>query len=207
MARLSATEIGKLVRQAGFTGEDVRIAIAVALAESRGETTARGDLGRVNATWGPSVGLFQIRSLNAERGKGTTRDEDANMDPLTNARHALAIKNASGWTAWTVYTTQAFRLFLPDAIAGEAASAGEKALEGSAVGKAAATVANTTDALIEIAKEPARLLEWLSSQETQLRIAKVVVGVGLVLAGLVLFARPVVEKIPGAGKAAKLIGV
>lgn len=207
MSRLSATEIGKLVRQAGFTGSDVRVAIAVVLAESRGETTARGDTARVNATWGPSIGLFQIRSLNAEKGKGTVRDEEANMDPLTNARHALEIKNSSGWSAWTVYTTQAYRLFLPDAIAGEAASAGQAAVEGSAVGKAAASVANTSAAIIEVAKEPARWLEWVSNQETQLRIAKVVVGGGLVLAGLVMFARPVVGKVPGAGKALKLIGV
>src|SRR5208282_634628 len=52
---LSASEIAGYASAAGFSGPDLQVAVAVALAESSGNPSAIGDL-----TLGVSVGLWQI---------------------------------------------------------------------------------------------------------------------------------------------------
>ena len=85
-----------LARAAGWTGDDVITAVAVGLGKSGGRSDAVGDLGLRTAKWGPSVGPWQIRSLNADKGTGRTRDEVANMAPMTNAKHAHEIWAQAG---------------------------------------------------------------------------------------------------------------
>ncbi|HEY3506132.1 MAG TPA: D-alanyl-D-alanine carboxypeptidase family protein [Actinocatenispora sp.] len=112
MAVLSDEAIARYAYRAGFRGSELSQAVAVALAESGGDPTRLGDTGLTNGTWGPSVGLWQIRSLNADRGSGGQRDERANRQPATNAKHAYQIAHSSGWRAWTTYQTGAYRPYL-----------------------------------------------------------------------------------------------
>jgi hypothetical protein len=114
MTHLSDRQIAQYVAGGGFTGEDQVIGVAVVLAESSGNTAAKGDMDRINKTWGPSIGLFQIRSLNAERGTGKTRDEQANYDPATNARHAhrVFLDAGSRWTPWSTFKNGSHRRYL-----------------------------------------------------------------------------------------------
>jgi LysM repeat protein len=102
---LNDQQIAQFVVQGGFIGEDRAIGVAVVLAESRGVTDARGDAGLQTSIWGPSIGLFQIRSLKAEVGTGGVRDELANLDPATNARHAhrIFLDAGSRWTPWSTF--------------------------------------------------------------------------------------------------------
>lgn len=114
--RLTAAQIASLARDAGFRGDDVTTAVAVALAESGGRPDAIGDTTLQNGTWGPSVGLFQIRSLREQRGTGGVRDELANRDPATNVRHARAIAATErGWRHWSVVLHGTYRRYLPQA--------------------------------------------------------------------------------------------
>src|SRR5690606_7001013 len=78
--------------------------------ESGGNSDALGDLKLADDKWGPSVGLWQIRSLHRERGTGGTRDQDALANPAHNAR-AMATISAGGtnWQPWTVYTSGIYR--------------------------------------------------------------------------------------------------
>lgn len=116
MTQLSAAEVARLAIDAGFSGGAATTAVAIAMAESGGDTSARGDTTITNAKWGPSIGLWQIRSLNAERGSGGQRDEIANLNPATNARHAFAISNGgTSWRAWSTYTSGAYLVQLPAA--------------------------------------------------------------------------------------------
>lgn len=101
----------------------------IALAESGGRLDAVGDVSLQNATWGPSVGLYQIRTVKAETGRGTDRDILA----LTNdpARQAQAAYNISrrgiDFTPWTVFRTGAYQKFaatVADALRGIAGVAG-----------------------------------------------------------------------------------
>jgi LysM repeat protein len=112
--QLDDRQIAQHVAHGGFTGEERVIGVAVVLAESGGRTDARGDVGLQTDTWGPSIGLFQIRSLKAQRGTGGVRDELANLDPATNARHARRVFLDAGgrWTPWSTFNHDSHRQFL-----------------------------------------------------------------------------------------------
>lgn len=113
---LTAAQIAALARQAGFRGGDLTTAVAVALAESGGRADAVGDVTLQTGTWGPSIGLLQIRSLREQRGSGGLRDELANRDPLTNLRHGLQLaRTERGWRHWSTVLHGSYRRFLPQA--------------------------------------------------------------------------------------------
>jgi len=118
VATLTAEAIAHHAAGAGFKSEALTIAVAVALAESKGATDAEGDVGIQTAVWGPSLGLWQVRSVKAESGKGTSRDATRLTDPAFNARSAYSI--SSGGTRfgpWSVYTSGAYRMHLTKAAA------------------------------------------------------------------------------------------
>lgn len=113
MPTLSIEQVARVALDSGWSGEKAAIATAIAMAESGGRTDARGDTTITTSKWGPSIGLWQIRSLNAQRGTGGERDEIANLDPRTNGRHAFAISGSgTNWRPWSVYTSGAYRTHL-----------------------------------------------------------------------------------------------
>ena len=103
----------------GFRGKSLETAFAVALAESGGRAGAKGDLGLQSKKWGPSLGPFQIRSLNHpdQYGKnGQWRDGKKLLDPNFNLEAAKAIsKGGKNWKAWSTYSSGAFTKYLDDA--------------------------------------------------------------------------------------------
>lgn len=113
--RLTITDMAELLAGAGFPPADIPKAIAVATGESGLCTGAVGDVTLVNETWGPSVGLFQIRSLNAEKGTGGSRDIDRLRDPAVNAASAFSLVYGSkgGWNHWSVYKHNLWQKYLP----------------------------------------------------------------------------------------------
>lgn len=109
MAALTPAQVAGYAKQAGFIGQSAVIAVAVAMGESGLNPSAMGDTGITTATWGPSIGLWQIRSLNAEKGKGTSRDATRLTDPAFNARAAYEISSGGkNWRPWSVYTSGAY---------------------------------------------------------------------------------------------------
>jgi hypothetical protein len=86
--------------------------VAVALAESRGRPQAVGDVRLQDRVGGPSIGLWQIRSLRAERGKGTQRDQAVNGDPVVNAKYACQIWRDRGWAPWSTWRNGTYRKYL-----------------------------------------------------------------------------------------------
>lgn len=104
MAKISDQQIARHVIDAGFVGEQRAVGVAIVLAESAGDTDAMGDTTIQTDVWGPSVGLFQIRSLHVDKGTGRARDQLANLDPGTNARHARIIfLERQAWTPWSTF--------------------------------------------------------------------------------------------------------
>jgi hypothetical protein len=121
---LSPGQIYALAIGVGLPAGQATIATAVALAESGGRTDAIGDVGLENATWGPSVGLWQIRSLKAETGKGTPRDASRLTDPQFNAQAMRAISgNGQSFTPWSTYKNGSYKKQLGK-ISGSDAAAG-----------------------------------------------------------------------------------
>jgi len=108
MAQLTRDQIAEYARVGGFTGADVEIAVAVALAESGGDTHAHNTKAPDN-----SYGLMQINmygSLGPDRRKrfGLKSNDDL-FNPATNMKAAKAIKDGSGWNAWTTFTTGKYK--------------------------------------------------------------------------------------------------
>lgn len=116
MANLKPGQLFNLARNAGLSPTPAVVAAAVALAESGGNPDAIGDESLQTSKWGPSVGLWQIRSLKAERGTGGTRDETRLRDPEFNAQSMVAIYRDAGskFTPWSVFTSGRYRDHLND---------------------------------------------------------------------------------------------
>lgn len=124
MPRLTAEQVAQYAYVAGFRGEALQIAVAVSGAETDGsfDTDALGDVGIETDVWGPSVGLWQVRSLKAEKGTGSDRDETANHDAAHNATAAYHISGGattgkcsgkhSGWGHWTTFCSGAYKKYL-----------------------------------------------------------------------------------------------
>lgn len=110
---LPAAQIAALAKSAGWAGEDVVTAVAVALAESGGNPRALAD-----DSDDLSYGLWQINMLGAmgperRRAFGLTSNEQL-YDPATNARAAHAIWRSQGWQrGWGAYSSGAYRKHLP----------------------------------------------------------------------------------------------
>jgi hypothetical protein len=113
MTTLTPGAVFNLARDAGLDSAGAVVAMAIATAESGLRTDALGDLTIQTAKWGPSVGLWQIRSVKAESGRGTPRDATRLTDPAFNARSMVAISGAGkNWNPWSTYTSKSYRRYL-----------------------------------------------------------------------------------------------
>lgn len=116
MATITLAAAYQLARTAGLPHDAAVTAAAIAKAESGLRTDARGDTGITTGTWGPSIGLWQVRSLKAETGTGRTRDANRLADPGFNARSMAAISSrGTNFAPWSVYKSGAYRQHLADA--------------------------------------------------------------------------------------------
>ncbi|MCR6483739.1 lytic transglycosylase [Amycolatopsis sp. OK19-0408] len=109
MSKLSAEQIARHAYDAGFRGQGLTTAVAVALAESGGRTTAH------NATPpDDSYGLWQINMLGAlgpdRRHQYHLKSNDQLFDADTNARVANSISSdGHDFTPWSTYTNGAYK--------------------------------------------------------------------------------------------------
>lgn len=124
MATRTASEIYTSLTAEGFSPTQATTLTAIALAESAGNDTVLGDVNLETSTWGPSYGLYQVRTLKADTGRGTDRDitylsaSDANQ-----AKAAFDISHGGiDFTPWTTYTSGAYQQYLGQA---QAAAAGK----------------------------------------------------------------------------------
>lgn len=110
MTTMTAAEIAEVARRAGFQGQDLRIAVAVALAESGGRPG-------VNAAGSEdSRGLWQINNVHFG-----DLDEDRLYEPFYNARAAHRVWEESKgfrsdpWDAWSTYSAGLHKAYMDDA--------------------------------------------------------------------------------------------
>ena len=115
MTAMPDTDILQLALNQGLSEQQAVIMTAIALAESAGKP---GNHNFNESTGDESYGLWQINMLGAlgpdrRRVLGLT-DNMQLADPETNAR-GMAYVLKSGYNAWTVYRTGAYRQYLPAA--------------------------------------------------------------------------------------------
>ncbi|GAB3009628.1 transglycosylase SLT domain-containing protein [Saccharothrix stipae] len=115
MSKLSPEQIARHAHDAGFRGQDLTIAVAVALAESGGDPRAHNATPPDN-----SYGLWQINMLGsmgpARRREFGLESNRELFDPAENARAANKISgDGRSWTPWTTYTSGAYKRHLDEA--------------------------------------------------------------------------------------------
>lgn len=114
MARRTPAQVYRDLTAAGFTPQAATTLTAIAGAESGYNDTAVGDVSLEDNMWGPSVGLYQIRTLKAQTGTGSDRD----ISRLTGNDQAQAAAaydishQGTDFSPWTTYTSGAYRQFL-----------------------------------------------------------------------------------------------
>ncbi len=211
MAKLDEEGIGKFAHAAGITKfEALRDAISIAMAESSGRTDARNNDAN-NAKWGPAVGLWQIRSLRAEEGKGTMRDASKLTDPAFNAASMFQISNGGkNWDPWDAYWNGKFLVARPFAAIAARKILGTNDAVDDIIGgaaKAPGAVGDAVDAtaggIADISAAVKGVAAWFGDRNNVMRVAKVVAGGALLVGGLFIFARPVAEQ--GASTVAKVV--
>jgi hypothetical protein len=166
MPVVSDSAIAQYAAQAGFKGANLRIAVAVALAESSGRTDVVNYLG--------CVGLWQI--YQRMHPKWSTAQL---KNPAINAQAAYEISSGGkSWAAWTTYTSGGYKRFMSraNAAAGSAGSApnpsdATTAIPGFIPG---ADTANAVGHAVSV----------LSNRQTWLRVGEVALGVLLVFLAL-----------------------
>lgn len=109
----------EVLAAAGFSGDSLAIALGVVYAEADGpmatavfETPsafydAVGDLALIDAKWGPSVGIFQIRSLrdvNSGNAADRLRIASRLREPAFSAAAAWIIsKHGTDFSLWSTF--------------------------------------------------------------------------------------------------------
>jgi Lysozyme like domain len=193
MATIGIREIGTFAYKAGFRDVSLATAIAVAMAESGGNTTKRGKYGE--------RGLWQINT----RPNANPQYASWNLeDPATNARAAYEIWSKNGWQPWSTFTSGAYEKYQVDAVSaqsdveiaggvgGHAGFKGNPPGETSAPGVPGSEALQGVKAVVEALN---RIGAWISSPGNILRIVEVVVGGGLLLVAIAAISKPVTEPI------------
>lgn len=187
---------------------------AIAMAESSGNPRAHNAVPPDD-----SYGLWQINMLGAlgpeRRARYQLASNDALYDPATNARVMFGISGGgTNWRPWSTYGGARYLLFYP---AAQAAVPGVLAAKGAGVvaggiQDGVEAMGGPLDAALTAAQGVVKVGAWVSDRNNWWRIAKVVLGGGLVLGGIIVAAKPlqaagkVVSTVVPIGKASKALG-
>lgn len=113
--QLTDAQIAGAAKSAGFSGNALVIAVAVALAESSGNARAHNKIPPDN-----SYGLWQINMLGdmgpERRKKFGISSNDELFNPNVNAKAAYAISNGGkNWRPWSTYLFGNYLAYMPRA--------------------------------------------------------------------------------------------
>lgn len=205
MAKISDVEIARYARAAGFKhgapirgsgiasvapgGGELVIMVAVALAESRGDTHAFNDKGR-----DLSYGLWQVNMLGDlgpyRRQKYGLSTNDQLFSPATNARVAYGIYSTEGSLGvkhWSVWNSKAYAFYLTRARkavreAGEDVPEGDPGWEDIPGGE---SVEDGINSITDAVKGIANFFTWISDGKNWVRVGLFLGGGTLLLGGLI----------------------
>lgn len=212
MARLPGPEVVRLAYNggAGFTSSGDALATAVAIAgwrgspvpgESGGDPRAEGDTTITTGKWGPSIGLWQIRSLRNPDRYGhpdNLRVQSKLYDPAYNAETAKAIYDSRGgsFRDWSVYTTGIYLANLPAArelvvetLRGEIQEHEPSALDRIVTSGPADAVAGPAERAASALAPVTTAARWVTNPDNWTRIGLGAAGIVLLVAGAILLAR------------------
>jgi len=105
---LRPEQIALVAQRAGFSGDNLVIAVAVALAESSGNANAMGDV-----AIGGSFGLWQVYcKAHPNLIPPSDPNSVAWRDPYQNAQWAYRISGGSNWLPWSTYIHGTYQAYM-----------------------------------------------------------------------------------------------
>jgi len=203
----SDKDIASIAGIAGVRDVDKRaIAVAVALAESGGNTTATNS----NSDGSTDTGLWQINSVHQRTHSGWT--VAWLKDPMNNAVAMAEVSGGgSNWSPWVAYKNGKYRQFLDRGKTAAEAATGLSITDrlGDIIGGVAnpvETAGGIVDAFGNIITSPLEAITaivqpalaaatWLGNPANWLRIIQVIGGVALGLVAASIVVKPVVEDV------------
>lgn len=108
---LSFAEIEWNLIKVGFTPTNAHTMAAIAHKESGHQLNCFGDESLINSKWTDSYGIFQIRGLVAENGKGTCRDITAlvnNIEKQSQCAYEIS-GGGTNFRPWSMYLNGKYR--------------------------------------------------------------------------------------------------
>lgn len=211
--RLTQAQVQVLAASVGM--KDPKTMAAIAMAESSGNTNAH------NATPpDDSYGLWQINMLGdmgpARRRQFGIKSNADLFNPFVNARAAKMIQDGQGLKAWSTYTNGAYKKYASSAVTvtqadwqpfkdwndpfdvwpDDGAQPPPSVWEWLTGETPPESVEGAGDAIGQITRIGdilAKAGDWLSDPSNWIRIAYVMGGAALVVGGLVLVGRPLLE--------------
>lgn len=201
MAALSDASLAGICVNAGWRGNDLTIAVAVALAESGGNPRAHNGNA---ATGDDSYGLFQINMIGdmgpARRKQYGLPNNEALYDPTTNARVAFALYKSQGFRPWTTFTRGAYLRYMPRATAAVKANGGASVATGTVGGATGGasdrpdtplpdSIENTIYDLRDAVTGVSSFVGWITNKDNWLRVGMFAGGAILVIVGVVMYVK------------------
>lgn len=178
---LTAAEIAQVARNAGFGKDEdtLTTAVAVALAESSGRTSAVSPTGCCHGLWQINVNVHPYTKTQMQ-------------DPAQNAAAAWKISdNGTNWKPWSAYTNGSYLLHMSSARTAARArtsdSGGTPQQSGGDI--LIDELTDAADSIQGITYPIAATKEWLSDRNNIFRIVKVLAGGAIVILGLKLIVK------------------
>jgi len=179
---------------AGFVADDAVTAVAIALAESRGNANAHNRNLFIRAD---AYGLWQINMFGELEKKRLTEFgiviKEQLFDPVINAKAAYKVFQSSGFKAWQVWTTGSYRMFMSRAKTA-VDGAGNIVVGGTPGATTSTQVGGKVGDLLD-ALNPLNMLQnfakWLMDQLKPfvLRLAAFIGGGVMIILAIILFVR------------------
>ncbi len=92
--QLTIEQVAPVAWEADFRGEDLVLAVAITQGRSGLRAGAVGDESLVTGTWGPSIELFQVRTLRDQEGTGGPRTSSGSPMPVSTLGHVSRSRTA-----------------------------------------------------------------------------------------------------------------
>jgi hypothetical protein len=192
MAKLSQAQIAMYAQAAGMANPALMAAIAMAESDE-GDPMAHNALPPDD-----SYGLWQVNMIgklgdNRRKQFGLKSNEEL-YNPAVNARVAASILKSQGLSAWSTYTSGAYKKYYNGSSVTQAGLKDPEdkilGLSGMDVwGNAAGAVGDGANAVGDAVEVVVKGAEWVSNPSNWLRVLYVILGGGVVIAGLALAAK------------------
>jgi len=189
---IAQADIYTLAIGAGLTPARAKIAAAVAMAESHGDSNAHNTKGPDN-----SYGLWQI-NMKGKLGPPRLKlfgiaSADELFDPQTNARAMATLsKDGVDFTPWSTYLSLAYVPFLSASVGSGVVDVGFWDRLKSGGGKLLGIIPTPGDVLApfrnfgQLVDAVAKSAAWVSNAENWVRVGYVLAGAALAIAGVVM---------------------